>query len=434
MSAKRVWWISSAVVVAVAVGAAAATGVTVQRTYADLQHGTPFAAVTPEPMLAAADAADPVDVQALADALAAAANDNKALATFAGQVIDTSTGQVVWDRDGSKALTPASTTKVLTLSAALWTLGEDDVITTQIVRGVNDGEVVIKATGDVWMTAEQLDAAAEDIKKALGETAPTAVFIDTSAWVGPEQAEGWDPENVDGGYVAPMQPAMLYGGRLGATTGDVVPRSHTPALDVAQALADRLAVKTVGLSEAPANAAVVANLTSPTLGERAKETMKESDNVMAEAIAREVAAKVGAEVSFSGATEAVRQVLADHGVDLNGVTIHDGSGLSEGNRIPPAVLANLMNQAVTDETLRPLLADLPVAGGDGTLYTRYSDKSGRGWVRAKTGTLTGVSALAGTAQSNSGHLYAFGFLVNDAEDIDAARAAEDQLASILHDH
>ena len=193
-------------------------------------------------------------------------------------------------------------------------------------------------------------------------------------------------------------------------------------------------MKTVGLSEAPANAAVVAEMTSPTLGERAEEMMKESDNVMAEAIAREVAAKVGAEVSFSGATEAVRQVLADHGVDLNGVTIHDGSGLSEGNRIPPAALANLMNRAVTDETLRPLLADLPVAGGDGTLYTRYSDKSGRGWVRAKTGTLTGVSALAGTAQGNSGHLYAFGFLVNDAEDIDAARAAEDQLASILHDH
>lgn len=434
------WWVASAAVVVVAVGAAAATGVTVQRTYADLHHGVPLSVETPAPLLTPVDAAVsdgtflPVDTRALADALTAAAQDNEALATFAGQVIDTSTGQIVWDWDATKPLTPASATKLLTLSAAMWTLGADDVITTQIVRGKNPGEVVIKAAGDVWMTGEQLDAAAQTIKKNLGNIAASAVFIDTSAWQGLDQAPGWDPDNVDGGNVAPMQPAMLYGGRIGETTGEVVPRSHTPALDVANQLAGRLGVTTVGMSQVPANTSILAEITSPTLAQRTEETLKDSDNVMAEAIGRELAAKKGKEASFSGAAEAVREVLTEHDIDLSGITINDGSGLSEGNRIPPAVLAAILNKAVIDEKLRPILSDLPVAGGDGTLYTRYTDKSGRGWVRAKTGTLDGVSALAGTAQGNSGHIYAFGFIVNDAQDIDAARSAQDQLASILHDH
>ena len=75
---------------------------------------------------------------------------------------------------------------------------------------------------------------------------------------------------------------------------------------------------------------------------------------------------------------------------------------------------------------------LPVAGGDGTLYERYGDSAAKGYVRAKTGTLTGVSALAGTAQGNSGRVYAFAFLVNDG-DILAARKAQDALASALHE-
>ena len=125
-------------------------------------------------------------------------------------------------------------------------------------------------------------------------------------------------------------------------------------------------------------------------------------------------------------------VLAELGVDVQSLFIADNSGLSDLNRIPAATLAGLVARAAQEEDLRPLLGWLPVAGGEGTLYTRYSDLAGRGWVRAKTGTLTGTSALVGTAQGTSGTLYAFAFLVNNG-DVTAARAAQDQLATVLHE-
>ena len=142
---------------------------------------------------------------------------NKDLATFGGEVIDTETGDVVWQRDADKRLTPASSTKVLTTAAATLALDENERITTKVYRGSNERNVVIKAAGDVWMTHEQLDDLAEQISKNVEQV--DGVYIDTSVWSGEAQAPGWDPEDVDGGFVAPMEPAMLYGGRLGATTG-----------------------------------------------------------------------------------------------------------------------------------------------------------------------------------------------------------------------
>ncbi|MCQ9339963.1 D-alanyl-D-alanine carboxypeptidase/D-alanyl-D-alanine endopeptidase [Corynebacterium phoceense] len=427
MSTKRVWWWSAAGVVAVAVAATAATGVAVQRTYGDLDHGQAYEAPAPVDPLQPAQPAD-APLGDVAGRLTELARDNEALGNFGGQVIDTATGEVVWDQDGGTALLPASSTKVLTLAAATWELGEDDRITTEIVRGDNNA-VIIKAAGDVWLTLEQLDAAAAQIKEAMPEV--SGVFIDTRAWAGDDQAKGWDPENVDGGFVAPMQPAMVFGGRLGAATGDV-PRSHTPALDVANLLAKRLGVTTVGMSEAPDAAAPVATIESEPLSVRAEAAGKDSDNVMAEAIGRELAVARGKEASFAGAAEATLEVLGEHGVDTSQVFLADTSGLSDVNRIPADVLAGIMNQAATEDALRPLLGYLPVAGGDGTLYTRYTDLAGRGYVRAKTGTLTGTSALTGIVPGQSGHVFAFAFLVNDS-DVLAARAAQDELASALRE-
>ena len=180
------------------------------------------------------------------------------------------------------------------------------------------------------------------------------------------------------------------------------------------------------------NAQEVASVDSAPLSDRAREMVRHSDNVMAEAIARELAVSRGKEASFEGDTQATLEVLREQGFDVEGVDIKDNSGLSEDNRLTAGLLAQLINGAVKDPHLRPLVSYLPVAGGDGTLYERYGDSAAKGYVRAKTGTLTGVSALAGTAQGNSGRVYAFAFLVNGG-DIQAARQAQDALASALHE-
>lgn len=428
----KVWsWVASAAAL-VAVGSVAGFGVAAHEQLAALEHAPAYTLAAPAPVLAPATGS-PVEGLVLFDALQDAAA-NPALAEFHAHVVNAQTGEVVFDRLGGEPLRPASTTKVLTAAAALLELGPRDVVTTPVYRGANPGEVVIKASGDVWMGREAIDQLAAQLRDT-GVSSVSSVSIDTSLWQGmPELLPGWNPLDIDGGYVAPLQPAMLNGGRgLGEESGDV-PRSHTPALDVAQALADALGADNVGPGTVPDGAEQLAAVDSPDLTERLRATMKDSDNVFAEAIGREVALHRGT-ADAPGATMAV---LAEHGFDTAATSINDNSGLSELNRITPRLLSSVFAVAAAQEegpdtaALRPLLSALPVAAADGTLAERYGDLPGRGWVRAKTGTLDETSGLAGTVTSQNGNVYAFAFLSNGSNVLEARRAL-DELASVLRD-
>ena len=412
----KVWtWVGSAVALA-AVGGVAGFGIAAHEQLSEITHEPPYRLQSAPQALEPATPS-PIDDASLRTTLATLA-DNPALGTFHGRV-STADNETVFDRASDEPLQPASVTKVLTASAALLSLGAQDRITTEVVRGADPGVVTIKAAGDVWLDAEALDDLAEQVGTA------DAVYIDTSAWDGmAEMLPGWNPLDIDGGFVAPLQPAMLSGGRLGGeTTGDV-PRSHAPALDVAQALADRVGAQTVGLG--PADGEVVAAVESPTLVQRLELMMKNSDNVYAEAIGREVALERGTK----DAPGATLSVLEERGYDTSGVVLRDNSGLSTEDRIAPKLLNALLHDAVAEPALRPLLSALPVAAGEGTLEDRFGDLPGRGWVRAKTGTLDGTASLAGTVTSVNGNVYTFALICNDA-DVLAARRAMDEFTSAL---
>lgn len=408
----KVWtWVAGGLTLA-AVGAVAGFGIAAHEELSQLTHTPPYQLQSaPEAMVPVTPS--PIDDASLTTTLATLA-ENPDLGVFHGHVTSIGSGSVVFDRSSEEALRPASVTKVLTASAALLSLGAQDRITTEVVRGADPAAVTIKATGDVWLDAQAMAALAEQIGHA------DAVYIDTSIWHGMEEMlPGWNPLDIDGGYVAPMQPAMLSGGRLdGETTGDV-PRSHTPALDVAQALADRVGAQTVGVG--PAEGEVVAAVESPTLVERLELMMKHSDNVYAEAIGREVALARGT----TDAPGATLSVLEERGFTTAGVVLRDNSGLSTEDRIAPKLLDAILADAATKPELRPIFSTLPVAAGDGTLEDRYGDLPGRGWVRAKTGTLDGTASLAGTVTSVNGNIYTFALICNDADVLDARRAMDE---------
>ena len=408
-----------------AVGTVAGFGVAAQRDLASLEHAPAYALQAPPGLLTPAEGA-PVDEQLLIDALSSPAA-NPDLGTFHARISNAATGEVVFDQHADEPLRPASVTKVLTAAAALYQLGPEDTLSTAVVRGANPGEVTILAGGDVWLDDEALDALAAQVSNVGG--AVDTVTIDSSSWDGMEEyPESWDPENVDAGFVAPMQPAMLSGGRLGGATEGDVPRTHTPALDVAQALANRLGAANVAVADgpAPADAEVVASVESPTLLERMRVMMRNSDNVYAEAIGRELALARGT----TDAPQAALDTLAEQGFDVSGTTLLDNCGLSDANRIPPALLDDVLLSSATEAPIRDLLGTLPVAAGEGTLASRYGDLAGRGWVRAKTGTLDETSALAGTVTSVNGNVYTFAFISNDSSILEA-RQGMDQLASVL---
>lgn len=415
----KVWtWVAGAVALA-AVGGVAGFGIAAHEQLSEITHAPPYELQSVPQALEPATPS-PIDAASLETALASLA-DNPDLGVFHGHVTQASSGDVVFDRASDEALTPASVTKVLTASAALLSLGAQDRITTEVVRGANPGEVVIKAAGDVWLDADAMDELAQQVGQA------DTVLIDTSAWEGmPELMPGWDPLDIDGGFVAPLQPAMLSGGRLnGETSGDVA-RSHTPALEVAQALAERVGAQNVALGQGDGE--VVAAVESPTLVERLELMMKNSDNVYAEAIGREVALARGT----TDAPGATLSVLEERGFNTVGLVLRDNSGLSADNLIAPKLLDAVLYDATSMPELRPLLSALPVAAGEGTLLDRYGDLPGRGWVRAKTGTLDGTASLAGTVTSVNGNVYTFALICNDA-DVLAARRAMDEFTSALRE-
>lgn len=412
------WWVATAVAT-VAVVATAVTGVIVtdkNRLYYDpapqLVDAKPVAFPLKKPD------GEP-NLANLAPML-----DDARLGKASIQFRDVTTGNVVLAKNPQLPLLPASSTKVLTVSAALLKLDLDDRITTRVVQSGSD-IAVIKAAGDVWMTYETIKDLAEQIRKNLPGV--KQVQIDTSAWTAPSFIESWGRENITEGFIAPMEPAMIYGGRLnGARSGDV-PRSNTPALDVAGAVARELGVTAFSKAEGtvPAGEGVkeLAKVESPTLRERIEKLMQTSDNVMAEA--------VGRELSGNDPVGETLRILGEHFQIPADLKIFDNSGMSKANRIPAEFLDSLMFAAAKDNSrLSAILATLPVAAGTGTLESRYTTLRGRGYVRAKTGTLTDTSALVGTILSESGRVYTFAIISNDAPILEA-RSAMDELASAV---
>ncbi len=396
----------------------------------------------------------------LTSALAPAVAD-PALGTFGGVVIDAASGRTLWQEAAGRPLVPASTAKLLTTSAALLAVDHDFRFTTKVVRGSRPGSIVLVGGGDptlsglpegrptVYPDAARLDELVAEVERATKRPV-TSIKVDVGRYTGPELAPGWIPSDVDNGYVAPIQPVMVSGGRADPTE-DVSPRSSTPALDAGRELASRLGVpeSAVSLGAAPGGAPVLGSVRSATLQRMVRTVLLHSDNVLAEALARQVAVATGHEPSFAGAARAVRDVLSRNGFDLGGTTTVDGSGLSVLNRVTPELLGSLLRAAAAPlpETsradgssgrreataeLRPLMRALPVAGGSGSLAERYQAAASRaqGWVRAKTGTLTDVNSLAGTVVTSDGRLLTFAFMSNGTP-AGVARPALDKVAAAL---
>ncbi|MGH8966391.1 MAG: D-alanyl-D-alanine carboxypeptidase/D-alanyl-D-alanine endopeptidase, partial [Actinomycetes bacterium] len=174
---------------------------------------------------------------------------------------------------------------------------------------------------------------------------------------------------------------------------------------------------------------------SPPMSALVEHLLTESDNDLAEAVARQVAMKLGRPATFADAAQAVQQVLARLGV-AEGVSVNDGSGLSTRNRITPIALAHIVSLAAGEDhpELRSVVTGLPIAGFSGTLspprYTVAASRAGAGMVRAKTGTLAGVSTLAGLVYDVDGRLLAFAFMAGDGKGkVDPGKL--DQLAAAI---
>ncbi len=394
------------------------------------------------------DSSEAPSTTGMTAALASALADPN-LGSLTGRITDAHTGAQIWEQRANVPMQPASTNKVLTAAAALLTLDRDARITT-VVQAADQarmpGVVVLVGGGDPTLSAAppgeatwykgaaRISELADQVRKSGVQA--TAVQVDTSLFTGPDMAPGWDPADIGGGDISPIQSVMLDAGRIQPTTVESR-RSPTPALDAGRALAAALGLGAdrVTFAPGPAGGRQLASVQSAPLMERLRQMMYLSDNVMAETIGREVAKASGRPLSFAGAAEATLSRIAAAGIDVSGASLVDSSGLSVADLLTAMTLDGVVNAAAGPgkPELRPLVDLLPVAGGSGTLSDRFHTtdvkNSSAGWLRAKTGSLTGTNALAGIATDVSGRELTFAFISNNAGN--EGRTALDALAARL---
>lgn len=389
---------------------------------------------------------EPPSKQGVTAALESAAG-NPALGSLSGMVVDPRNGEALWERDAGRALPPASTTKVLATAAALLAIDPDSTLTTRVVQGEEPGEVVLIGGGDPTLTAlpkgdslypggATLDSLAAQVRKATGGKVDL-VSVDVTAFTGQTRGPGWASEDAPSTYAAPVQAAMLDAGREDPSDFNSM-RTGDPAGQVAEELAERLDAEPGSTDvTAPEGAKTLGRVRSAPLDELVATALADSDNILAEALARWVAVETGEEPSFEGGGEAIRKVLGDAGFKLDGVELSDASGLSTDNRIPARLLTDILAAAAGEgeqaRKLRPLLDGLAVAGGTGTLAERYTDgesEQAKGWVRAKTGTLSGVNTLAGVVLTKDGTVLVFALMSSGTNPLDARPALDEVIAAL----
>lgn len=319
---------------------------------------------------------------------------------------------------------PASTTKLVTSAAALFALGGDHVFETAVVQD-GRGRVVLVGGGDPLLASQPADddtyppradarTLAERTARSLRKKGIRQVRLgyDAGLFTGPDINPHWRADYVPDGVVAPTSALWVDEGRPASGFGRVADPAAAAAATFAAALA-RAGIKVTGAPEettAP-EGRPIATVTSAPLEEIVEHVLTVSDNEAAEVLLRHVGIAEEGSGSIEAGRRGVRRVLEANDVPLHGSVLYDGSGLSRDNLLDPRVLVDVLRLAAAEDhpELRAVVTGLPVAGFTGSLADRMDQgpPGGRGRVRAKTGTLTGVASLAGVAADLDGNAMVF---------------------------
>lgn len=407
----------------------------------------------PEPVSDAMTSVDPADPAVLAApaqrALARALSDN-ALGPAVHALVTTATGSALFAQSPLAPATPASSLKLLTGLSVLDALPADARLQTSVVVGDEPGSIVLVGGGDASLAVDRPAAAAPRVA-SLAELAQRSrrqltrsgiervqLAYDESLFVGPSISPEWEPIYVTSGVIAPVTALMADRALVGEGSLARYPDpAQAAAEDFAALLEDTgIAVKgQVTETAADADADVVAAVESPPIESLIERMLRDSDNQVAESLARVAAAESGFPTSFAGSGQAMAAAAQRYGIAVDADLVFDASGLSRDNQVTVSALGAVLQVAATEDQFRPLVDGLPVAGFDGTLSERFvapPQSAAAGVVRAKTGTLTGISTESGVAVACDGALVLFSFVADEvSSDTVAARDALDRAAAAL---
>ncbi|WP_265443264.1 D-alanyl-D-alanine carboxypeptidase/D-alanyl-D-alanine endopeptidase [Flexivirga meconopsidis] len=372
---------------------------------------------------------DPAKVKAK---VAAALKDPDLSKKVGIDVRDGMTGAVLVAQNQNDAMTPASTTKLLSAWAIADTMDLDKPLTTRVVSAGASDVITLVAGGDTALNPGKGDPDAVNGHAGLADLAAQVagklkkdgrtsviVNVDTSYAPGPLTAKHWDPDVVAAGYTARIAQLGLSTERA---TDSATPTPADPVGSTQQAFVKALAAQGITAkkgsgSAAPKGAQELGKVESAPLVDVLGDALQASDNAMIESLARQAAFTKGVGGSTDEVTKFVENTLKQGGFNIAGVKLADTSGLSDGTTIPPRVLADVLLSGTTgkNKAYAEVISRLGVGGLSGTLHNRFEAKTNSaaaGLVRAKTGSLLGVSSLAGTVVTKDGRVLVFAVISN----------------------
>lgn len=363
------------------------------------------------------------------------------------RVAVSTSGEHLFEADASTQVTPASVTKLFTAVAAFNVLGPDHRLSTKVFLAPF-GEAWVYGGGDLTLSRTDgptyyvnpsrlgdLVAASVETGK-LPVEGPLVIHVDDSRY---QHFDSWDTSWRAGsaglGFVAPVTSFQLDGDRDNPS-GRLSPRSMNPLLRaqtwVQEAFARALPgteVRAGSLSVVPDDSILIAEVRSSEVRDLVAQMLLDSDNSLAEVLAREVA--LALESNSIG--EALVRGTTIFENDTAPPVFQDGSGLSPSNVVSAHQVVQLLDYISEEAALSEIAESLPVAGETGSLRLRFtgSNNPARGIIHAKTGTLTGVSSLAGYITHPAGEAQAFSISVSGPTVNQASRASVDALAEAL---
>ncbi|HEX5367263.1 MAG TPA: D-alanyl-D-alanine carboxypeptidase/D-alanyl-D-alanine-endopeptidase [Acidimicrobiales bacterium] len=369
-------------------------------------------------------------------------------------------GRDLFRHNPTVPVTGASTHKLMTATALLLAYGPDHTFTTTAVAAAPPRDGVVE--GDLYVVGGgPADLGTPDWPAMAPGTRPRVVhdvggLVDAIAAAGVTRVAGsvvgdgtrfddqrYEPTTarrlIDQDQVGPIGGLMVNDGfaRFGPerSNAGTVPAVDPPA-DAARVVTERLAARGVAVAgpprsgPAPAGATTVATLDSPPLSQLVREMLTTSDNEAAEAAIKEVGVATGGGGSWPAGAAGTMSLLDRAGVPLAGVRVVGGSGLSIEERFTCTTLVDVLRLEGTGPVLR---AGLPVAGETGTLAERFRGTDLAGRLRAKSGTLRNVAALAGEVDTRQGGDLTFAYVANvpDPGEVTASEVGMDRMGEIL---
>jgi serine-type D-Ala-D-Ala carboxypeptidase/endopeptidase (penicillin-binding protein 4) len=348
---------------------------------------------------------------------------------------------------------PASTTKLLTTTAALDVLGPDHEFrtTTRLAAGhrlvlVGGGDPLLSNRPASPLTsypraASLRDLAGRTARRLLAtRTKSVRLGYDATLFRGPSGNPFWEPTYLRQNVVTRTSALWMDQGRRKPYYGK---RETDPAAVAAAVFRRDLAAHgirvrgKVSAMRAPASSRLVASVHSAPLRELVEFILVTSNNEGAETLLRQIAIADHRAGTTRAGLAVERATLRRLGLSLAGSRIHDGSGLSRHDRLSVTTLVQVLQIAAsaTHPDLRTVLTGLPIAGYTGTSSVRFKSRARAaiGVVRVKTGTLTGVTAYAGIVLTRHGLPLTFAVVADHVAEEQTwnARVVLDRVAAAL---